>query len=39
MYLGTSIKAEEDDFIEFTDQELISLLSNFKTLEPLEQKE
>ncbi len=30
---------EEDDFIEFTDEELISLLTNFKTLEPLEQKD
>ena len=33
-------KEEEEDFyVDFTDEELVSLLKNFKTLEPLEQKD
>jgi hypothetical protein len=32
-------QVDDDVFIDFTDEELISLLTNFKTLEPLEQKD
>ena len=30
---------EEEFYADFTDEELVSLLKNFKTLEPLEQQD